>query len=84
MTKVPVIAVDGPSGVGKGTVCEFLARHFNYGYLDSGALYRITAIAAQRAGLDLTDETALTGLTRQLDIDFVLPEKGRYPDISSR
>jgi len=45
-TLAPVIAVDGPSGVGKGTVCQWLAARLGWRLLDSGALYRLTALAA--------------------------------------
>ena len=53
-----VITIDGPSGSGKGTVCSMLARRLGWHLLDSGALYRLTALAATRRGIPLTDETA--------------------------
>jgi len=54
-----VITVDGPSGAGKGTVCAILAETLGWHLLDSGALYRITGLAADRKGLALDDGTAV-------------------------
>ena len=67
---VPVIAVDGPSGVGKGMVMRWLAQRLGWHRLDSGALYRILALAASRAGIDLADLGAVAALARTLDIEF--------------
>ncbi|MBP6598866.1 MAG: bifunctional 3-phosphoshikimate 1-carboxyvinyltransferase/cytidylate kinase [Giesbergeria sp.] len=69
---IPVICIDGPSASGKGTVAAAVARELGYVFLDSGALYRITALAAVRAGLALntTDENAIAHLAAQLDIRF--------------
>lgn len=69
-TLVPVIAVDGPSGVGKGTISRSLAARLGWHRLDSGALYRILAVAAQRAGLDPADADALAALAPRLEIRF--------------
>jgi len=66
----PVITVDGPGGTGKGTVCARLAAWLGWHLLDSGALYRLLALAALRAGVDLDDETALAALARDLDVVF--------------
>ena len=52
--QAPVIAVDGPSGVGKGTLCRSLAERLGYHLLDSGSLYRLTALAAMLAFIPLT------------------------------
>ena len=68
--RVPVIAVDGPGGAGKGTISQLLADRLGWRYLDSGALYRVGALAARRAGLDLADAHALGGLCRNLGVDF--------------
>ncbi len=68
---VPVIAIDGPSGSGKGTLCQTLARHFGWHLLDSGALYRLTGMAADRHGVALDDELAVAELAKNLDVQFV-------------
>jgi cytidylate kinase len=69
-SQAPVIAVDGPSGVGKGMVTRWLAQELGWHRLDSGALYRILALAAQRAGVDLEQADAVAGLAPGLDIRF--------------
>ncbi|WP_373090419.1 (d)CMP kinase [Zhongshania sp.] len=71
MSNVPVIAIDGPSGSGKGTLCQTLARHFGWHLLDSGALYRLTGMAADRHGIALDDEPAVAELAKDLDVQFV-------------
>jgi len=73
---VPVITVDGPSGVGKGTISHLLATHFAYHFLDSGALYRLTALAAQRHGIDYSDELAVAGIAATLDVSFLHSDSG--------
>lgn len=70
-----VITVDGPSGAGKGTLCHALAEKLGFEFLDSGALYRITALSAVKKGVALDDEAALADIGRNLDIQF-LPENG--------
>ena len=55
MSQVPVIAIDGPSGSGKGTIARQVARHLGWHLLDSGALYRLVAIAGARARLAADD-----------------------------
>ena len=67
---VPVIAIDGPSASGKGTVAQRVAGKLGFHYLDSGALYRLVALAATRSGVDLGDETALSEVTAHLDVVF--------------
>ena len=67
----PVIALDGPSGSGKGTVGQLLAARLGWHFLDSGALYRALALAAQAAGIDLGDSAALAALAGKTRIDFV-------------
>lgn len=66
----PIITVDGPSGSGKGTVSRVLADTLGWHLLDSGALYRLTALAAARRGIadDAVDE--LTGIAADLDVEF--------------
>jgi 3-phosphoshikimate 1-carboxyvinyltransferase len=67
---VPVIAIDGPSASGKGTVAQRVATRLGYHYLDSGALYRLLALAAQRDRIVLTDEQGLAELAERMDIRF--------------
>jgi 3-phosphoshikimate 1-carboxyvinyltransferase len=66
----PVIAIDGPSASGKGTVAARVAAALGYAYLDSGALYRLTALAARRAGIDWADEAAVAAIAASLDVAF--------------
>jgi 3-phosphoshikimate 1-carboxyvinyltransferase len=66
----PVIAVDGPAASGKGTIAERVAAKLGYRYLDSGALYRLVALAAQGAGADLDDADSMAALARRLDVSF--------------
>jgi len=68
---IPVITVDGPSGVGKGMVTRWLASQTGYHRLDSGALYRILALAAVARGIALESVDAVAALASQLDIRFV-------------
>ncbi len=68
---VPVIAIDGPSASGKGTVAQRVAAQLGYHYLDSGALYRLLAVAAQRDGLTFDDESKLATLAARMEISFV-------------
>ncbi|HDL1204406.1 TPA: (d)CMP kinase, partial [Mannheimia haemolytica] len=70
-----VITVDGPSGAGKGTLCHALAEKLGFDFLDSGALYRITALSAIKKEVPLDDEEKLAEVGRNLDIQF-LPENG--------
>jgi 3-phosphoshikimate 1-carboxyvinyltransferase len=67
---VPVIAVDGPSASGKGTLAARLASALGYHLLDSGAIYRAAGVAAQRAGVDLTNGAAVAEVCRGLDLRF--------------
>lgn len=67
---IPVIAIDGPSASGKGTVAERAARRLGFHYLDSGALYRLVALAAMRRGIALGDEAALASLAAALPARF--------------
>jgi 3-phosphoshikimate 1-carboxyvinyltransferase/cytidylate kinase len=65
-----VIAIDGPSASGKGTVAQRVAERLQFHYLDSGALYRLVAYTAIQSEVDLTDETALSDIARDLDVVF--------------
>jgi 3-phosphoshikimate 1-carboxyvinyltransferase len=71
-TRIPVICVDGPTASGKGTLASQLAQRLGYHYLDSGALYRVTALAALRAGLALetAHEPAIAALAQALPVRF--------------
>lgn len=66
----PVLAMDGPSGSGKGTISRLSAGRLGWRLLDSGALYRLVALSARRTGTPLDDEAALAALARDLDATF--------------
>ncbi len=70
MNSCPVIAIDGPTASGKGTVAERVARRLGFHYLDSGALYRLVALATTRRGLALTDTDAVAAVAAGLDVRF--------------
>lgn len=72
----PVIAIDGPSGSGKGTLCQSLARHLGWHLLDSGALYRLVGMAADKHGCAFDDEAAIAKLAANLDVEFVAGAAG--------
>src|SRR5204863_3124047 len=67
---VPVLTVDGPSSSGKGTVASAVAQALGYHFLDSGAVYRATALAAMRADVAPTDEAAVAAIAASLDLAF--------------
>lgn len=67
---VPVVAIDGPSGSGKGTIADGVAKHLGWHRLDSGALYRCVGLAASRRGVALTDTEGLEAMTGRLDLVF--------------
>jgi CMP/dCMP kinase len=67
----PVITVDGPSGAGKGTLCMLLADKLGFHLLDSGAIYRVLALAAIHHGVDTESEDALVPLASHLDVQFI-------------
>ncbi|MGE0310217.1 MAG: (d)CMP kinase [Lautropia sp.] len=62
----PVLTIDGPTASGKGTIAARVAERLGFHYLDSGALYRLVALQAQRAGVDLEDQSRLARLARDL------------------
>ncbi len=67
---VPVIAIDGPSGSGKGTIAHRVAKALGWHLLDSGALYRLVALSAGKAGVALEDADGLAEIARALDVKF--------------
>lgn len=67
---IPVIAIDGPSASGKGTVAQRVAGKLGFHYLDSGALYRLVALSAMRSDADLADEHVLSDIAARLDVVF--------------
>ena len=79
MTQAPVITIDGPSGSGKGTVAGRLAKELGWNLLDSGALYRLLALAARDHGVKVgvDNEALLSRLARHLDVQFVAATEGK-------
>jgi CMP/dCMP kinase len=67
---IPVIAIDGPSASGKGTVAQRVAARLSFNYLDSGALYRVSALAARMAKVDLANASAVSAVARNLALRF--------------
>ena len=80
---VPIIALDGPSGSGKGVLANFLSTHYEFHLLDSGALYRLVGIAARRTRIALEnsplDETVLGEIARSLDVAFTSTKNPEDP-----
>ena len=70
MSLIPVLAIDGPSGVGKGTVARIMAQKLGWHLLDSGAIYRAFALAVDSRNIDVTDEPALEEIANNLDLTF--------------
>ena len=70
MTKPPVIAIDGPSGSGKGTIASELASKLDFNYLDSGAIYRTLGIAVQKANVDFMNHAQIVEIYNKSDISF--------------
>ena len=69
-SETPVITVDGPSGAGKGTISRLLAQATGFHLLDSGAIYRLAALAALNASADLADEAEVVAVASHLDVSF--------------
>lgn len=76
MSAAPIIAIDGPSGSGKGTVSRQVADTLGWNLLDSGALYRLTGLAGHRGRLEATDESGHARLARAMDIRFGMATDG--------
>lgn len=72
----PVVTIDGPSGAGKGTVSTLLAKHLNWNFLDSGAIYRVLAIASVHHQIQSDDEAGLVPLASSLDVSFKTSSEG--------
>ncbi len=70
ITDIPVICIDGPTASGKGTLAAQVAQRLGYHYLDSGALYRLTAFAASRAGISLDDGSRVAQIAKSLPVRF--------------
>ena len=73
---IPVLAVDGPSGSGKGTISQSVAKALGWHFLDSGALYRLVAVAADKRGIELDDVDALADVARTMNVRFDVDETG--------
>jgi CMP/dCMP kinase len=71
-----IIAIDGPAASGKSTAAKLLAQKLGYVYLDTGAMYRACALAAKRAGIDISDQTALAELLAKIEIKISFAPKG--------
>lgn len=67
---VVIITIDGPSGAGKGTLSQLVAKHLGYHLLDSGALYRLVALSAHKLSVDVQDEQAVADTASQLHVKF--------------
>jgi len=67
---IPVITIDGPSGSGKGTISRLVAEHLGWNMLDSGAIYRVLGLAAEKAGITAQQTAELAALARDLDLSF--------------
>ncbi len=76
MVDLSVITIDGPAGSGKGTISSRVAKALGWHMLDSGALYRLVALSAMKAGVDLDDAIALEKLAIDLDVRFDIGDKG--------
>lgn len=68
---IPVIAIDGPTASGKGTVAQLVAERLGFHYLDSGALYRLVGLASQKSGVSLEDEAVLSKIAESLPVKFI-------------
>ena len=76
---IPVIAIDGPSGAGKGVITQRLAAYKGYHLLDSGAIYRLVGFAARKNGVDLSNRSGLLELAQGLDVSFYVTGDSENP-----
>ncbi|SFJ85828.1 (d)CMP kinase [Methylophaga sulfidovorans] len=74
MADIPVLTIDGPSGSGKGTIAQMIARELGWHYLDSGAIYRVLAFASLKHQIPALDENSLVQLAQTLDLQFHLDD----------
>jgi cytidylate kinase len=74
--QIPVITIDGPSGAGKGTVARLVAEQLGWHLLDSGAIYRVLAVATQHHQLAIDDEESLIPIAAHLDVQFEITHEG--------
>ena len=81
MHNIPIITVDGPSGTGKGTICSYLADWLQWHFLDSGALYRVLALAAEKREIRSDDEENLEKLAENLNVEFKVGKAGALVDV---
>jgi cytidylate kinase len=72
MAEFPVVCIDGPSGAGKGTAAVMVAKALGYNLLDSGALYRVVAIAAEKRGVNPKDEDGVAAIAQTMRLDFAV------------
>tara|TARA_B100000508_G_scaffold127756_1_gene113060 strand:- start:432 stop:1103 length:672 start_codon:yes stop_codon:yes gene_type:complete len=77
MHPIPVVTVDGPSGAGKGTLSALIAEKLGWHLLDSGAIYRVLAVAAMHHDLPVDDESAVVPLASGLDVSFEIDKEQR-------
>jgi len=75
-TSPKVLTIDGPSGAGKGSIAQLVAKRLGWHLLDSGALYRLTALSALKQGVSFDDEEALADVATQLNVSFLPSEFG--------
>jgi CMP/dCMP kinase len=73
---IPVITIDGPSGAGKGTISQLVAKALQWHFLDSGAIYRLCGLACLKKNIDLNNHEQVTQAANTLNIDFKVTEQG--------